>query len=43
MWRSNESTGSFIVNALTYQDEINTARANIRELRKAAEAKRCTI
>jgi hypothetical protein len=43
MRRSNESTGGFIVNAVTYQDEINTARANIPELRKAAQAKRCAI
>jgi hypothetical protein len=43
MRRTNEGTGGFIVNAITYQDQINTVRANIRELRKAAEAKQCTI
>jgi len=43
MRRSNEGTGGFIANAIRYQDEINIARANMRELRKAADAKQCTI
>ncbi len=37
MRRANEGTGGFIVNAIVHQDDINTARPNIRELRKAAE------
>jgi hypothetical protein len=28
---------------MVYQDDLNTARANLRELRKSAEAKKCTI
>ena len=43
MSRANEATGGSIVNAVVYRDDLNTARANIRELRKAAEAKHCTI
>ena len=43
MTRASEATGGFVVNAVVYQDDLNTARANLRELRKAAEAKHCTI
>jgi hypothetical protein len=43
MSRANEGTGGAIVNAVAYRDDLNTARANIRELRKAAEAKHCPI
>ena len=43
MSRANEGTGGFIVNAFVYGDDLNQTRANIRELRKAAEAKKCAI
>ncbi len=43
MTRASEASGGFIVNAIAYQDDLNTARANLRELRKAAEAKHCTV
>ena len=43
MTRANEATGGFVVNAIAYQDDLNTARANLRELRRAAQAKHCTI
>ena len=43
MTRASEASGGFIVNAIAYQEELNTARANLRELRKAAEAKHCTV
>ena len=42
MSRAKESTTGAIVNAMAYQDDLNTARANLRELKKAAEAKKCT-
>jgi hypothetical protein len=41
MSRAQESSGGAIVNAVVYQDDFNTVRANLRELRKAAEAKHC--
>jgi hypothetical protein len=41
MSRAQESSGGAIVNAVVYQDDFNTVRANIRELRKAADAKHC--
>jgi hypothetical protein len=41
MSRANEAAGGSIVNAMVYQDDFNTARADVRALRKAAEAKRC--
>jgi hypothetical protein len=41
MSRAQESSGGAIVNAVVYQDDFNTVRANIRQLRKAAEAKHC--
>ena len=37
MSRAKESTTGPIVNAMAYQDDLNTARANLRELRKAAK------
>ena len=43
MSRAMESSTGSIVNAVAYQDDLNTARANLRELRKAAEAKKCTL
>ena len=43
MSRAKESSTGSIVNAIAYQDDLNTARANLRELRKAAEAKKCTL
>jgi hypothetical protein len=41
MSRASEASGGSIVNAVVYQDDFNTARANIRELRKASETKHC--
>jgi hypothetical protein len=41
MSRAQEASGGSIVSAVVYQDDFNTVRANIRELRKAAEAKHC--
>jgi hypothetical protein len=41
MSRAQEASGGAIVNAVVYQDDFNTVRANLRELRKAAEAKHC--
>ena len=41
MSRAQEGSGGSIVNAVVYQDDFNTVRANIRQLRKAAEAKHC--
>jgi len=41
MSRANESAGGSIVNAMVYQDDFNTVHADVRALRKAAEAKRC--
>ena len=43
MTRASEASGGFVINAIAYQDDLNTARANLRELRKAAEAKHCAI
>jgi hypothetical protein len=43
MTRASEASGGFIVNAIAYQDDLNTTRANLRELRKATEAKHCTV
>ena len=43
MSRAKESSTGSIVNAVAYQDDLNTARANLRELRKAGEAKKCTL
>jgi hypothetical protein len=41
MSRAQEGSGGSIVNAVVYQDDFNTVRANIRQLRKAAEEKHC--
>jgi hypothetical protein len=41
MTRAERGVGGGIVNAIAYQDNLNTARAQSRELRKAAEAKQC--
>jgi hypothetical protein len=41
MTRASEAVDGAIVNAIAYQDEYNTARANLRSLRKAAEVKKC--
>ena len=41
MTRASEGAGGAIVNAIAYQDQYNTARAELRALRKAAEAKKC--
>jgi hypothetical protein len=41
MTRASEAADGAIVNAIAYQDEYNTARANLRSLRKAAEMKKC--
>jgi len=41
MSRAKEASSGAIVNAVVYQDDFNMARANLRELRKAAEAKHC--
>ena len=44
MSRVNESTGGFFHRqCYRYGDELNLLRANIQELRKAAEAKKCEI
>ena len=43
MSRANEAAGGSLVNAVVYQDDYNTARADIRALRKAAEEKKCSI
>jgi hypothetical protein len=41
MTRAQQGVGGSIVNAIAYQDNLNTARAQSRELRKAAEGKQC--
>ncbi len=43
MSRANESAGGSIVNAMVYQDDFNTVRADARALRKAADEKKCSI
>ena len=43
MTRASEAADGAIVNAIAYQDEYNTARANLRSLRKAAEVKKCQL
>ena len=42
MSRANEAAGGSLVNAVVYQDDYNTARADIRALRKAADDKKCS-
>jgi len=39
MTRASEGAGGAIVNAIAYQDQYNTARAEVRMLRKAEEDK----
>jgi hypothetical protein len=39
--RANEAAGGSIVSTFVYQDDYNTARADVRALRKAAEDKKC--
>ncbi len=43
MSRADEAAGGAIVNAVVYQDDFNTVRADIRALRKASDAKRCSV
>ena len=42
MSRASEGVGGAMVNAMAYQDQYNTARADVRELRKAGEVKKCS-
>jgi biotin synthase-related radical SAM superfamily protein len=42
MTRASEAADGAFVNAIAYQDQYNTARAEIRALRKAGEAKKCS-
>ena len=42
MTRASEAPDGAIVNAIAYQDRYNTARAELRTLRKAGEAKKCS-
>jgi hypothetical protein len=42
MTRASEAADGAFVNAIVYQDRYNTARAEIRALRKAGEAKKCS-
>jgi hypothetical protein len=41
MTRAQEGFGGSIVNAIAYQEDLNTARAQVRALRKAAGGKQC--
>jgi len=41
MTRASEGPSGAMVNAMAYQDQYNTARARMRALRKAGEAKHC--
>ena len=43
MTRASEAADGTIVNAIAYQDEYNTMRANLRSLRNAAEVKKCQL
>jgi hypothetical protein len=42
MTRANEGAGGAVVSAMVYQDRYNTARAELRALRKAGEVKKCS-
>jgi hypothetical protein len=42
MTRASEGAGGAVVNAIVYQDQYNTARARLRELRKVGEVKKCS-
>ena len=41
MTRASEGAGGQVVNAIVYQDELNTVRAELTALRKTADDKRC--
>ena len=41
MSRASEGAGGGVVNALVYQDQLNTVRAELQALRKTADDKRC--
>jgi hypothetical protein len=41
MQRAGQGAGGVIVNTLVYQDELNTARAQLVLLRKASDEKHC--
>jgi len=41
MTRASEAADGAFVNAIVYQDQYNTARARLRELRKVGEVKKC--
>ena len=41
MIRASEGAGGQVVNAIVYQDELNTVRAELTALRKTADEKRC--
>ena len=41
MSRAREGAGGPVVNALVYQDELSTVRAELQALRKTADDKRC--
>jgi hypothetical protein len=40
--RASEAADGAFVNAIVYQDQYNTARARLRELRKVGEVKKCS-
>jgi hypothetical protein len=42
MTRASEGGGGALVNIVAYQDRYNIARAQVRELRKAGEVKKCS-
>jgi hypothetical protein len=42
MTRASEAADGAFVNAIVYQDQYNTARAQARELRKAGGVKKCS-
>jgi hypothetical protein len=42
MTRASEAADGALVNAIVYQDQYNTARAQARELRKAGGVKKCS-
>ena len=42
MTRASEAADGAFVNAIVYQDQYNTARARLRELRKVGEVKKCS-
>jgi hypothetical protein len=42
MTRASEAADGAFVNAIVHQDQYNTARARLRELRKVGEVKKCS-